>query len=372
MGFCNLMLKIMRKKLIILCALTFLFSLLNAQIDYFTPSQAEIEEMNKAMQADSNLSKLFSWFGEPESLYNNYKRNLFLADSIWQYDQKNLKYLDIGETEKFEIIPLVDWFTANDSLIGESGVAYLIRTDETTILFDLGLNADNTHPSPLLHNMSKLGITVDDIDMIVISHNHSDHIGGSRWNKSNSFSFTNYQLDLKDMPVFTPNEMTYPGLNPKHTPKPIKISKGVATVGVIHKPSFVIDIAEQALVINVKNKGIIVISGCGHQSMKNILERTSILFEEPIYGILGGFHYPMEEGRNINWIYKYFVVDKLSWERLTIDDIYYNINLLKTNGIKLVGVSGHDSSDKSIELFKKEFGEKYVDIIVGQKITLNE
>lgn len=351
-----------------------LFSVIqtNAQVDKFTPSQSEIEYMNKAIQADSNLSKLLSWFGEPESLYYNYKRNTFLSDSIWQYDQEHLKRLEIGTTEKFELIPLVDWFTADDGFIGESGVAYLIKTDEVTILFDLGLNADNTDPSPLLKNMSKLGISIDDIDIIVISHNHGDHVGGGKWSGTNTFSFTNYQMDLKDIPVYTPNEMNYPGLSPEYTPKPVKISKGVATIGVIHKPSFVIDIAEQALAINVKDKGIVVISGCGHQTIEKILERTSLLFDEPVYGILGGFHFPMEECRNITWIYKYVVVDKLPWERLTVDDIYYNINLLKNNRVKCVGISGHDSSDKSIELFTKEFGDNYIDLVVGQKITLNE
>lgn len=103
-----------------------------------------------------------------------------------------------------------------------------------------------------------------------------------------------------------------------------------------------------------------------------MMDRAHILFKEPVYGLLGGFHYPLEEGRNITWIYKYFVVDKLPWERLTTDDIYFNINLLKSNDVKMVGISGHDSSDKSMALFKKEFGEAYVDIVVGQNITLNQ
>lgn len=361
----------MRKILIILFTLVLTFNIIIAQSDRFVPSQPEIEEMNKAILADSNLSKLFSWFGEPESLYSDYKRNLHQADSIWQADQNTLKFLDIGVTEKFEFIPLVDWFTANDSLIGESGVSYLIRTDEATILFDLGLNSENVHPSPVLHNMAQLGISIEDIDIIVISHNHDDHIGGSKWTENNTFSITNHQLNLDDIPVYTPNEMTYPGLSPKYTPKPTRISKGVATIGVIHKPVFVIDIAEQAIAVNVKDRGIVVISGCGHQSIKNILERTDILFKEPIYGILGGFHYPIEENRNITWLYKYILVDKLPWERLTMNDIDYNINLLKDKGVRLVGISGHDSCDKSIELFKKEFGKNYQDIVVGQKITLN-
>lgn len=347
--------------------------LLSAQDDKLTLSQIEIDVMNEAIQADSNLSKIFSWFGEPIQLYKDYKKNLLIADSIWTHDQQTIGSIkDIGTTERFEMIPLIDWFTDNDSLAGESGVSYLIKTDDATILFDLGLNANDTHPSPLLQNMDRLGISIDDIDIIVISHNHDDHTGGTKWTEKNSFSFTNYQLELEQIPVYTPVEMTYPGLITNYTPKPKKISKGVATIGVIHNPVFVLDIAEQALAINVKNKGIVIISGCGHQSMSKIIERTNILFEEPLYGVLGGFHYPVEECRNITWIYKYFVVDKLPWERLSLEDVYDNIGLLKAKGVKLIGVSGHDSSDKSIEAFKKEFGESYVDIKLGLKIVLNE
>jgi 7,8-dihydropterin-6-yl-methyl-4-(beta-D-ribofuranosyl)aminobenzene 5'-phosphate synthase len=362
----------MEKKLINIIILVFLFNLVNGQKAVFTPSKIEIEEMNKAIQADSNLFKFLTWIGEPESLYYNYKKNLYQADSIWQSDQKKLHYLDIGETEKFEILPLIDWFTSSDSLIGESGVSYLIRTDESTILFDLGLNKDEIHPSPLLQNMSKLGISISDIDIIVISHNHGDHAGGSKWADNNTFSLTNYQMDLKNISVYTPIEMTYPGLNPKHTDEPTKIAKGVATIGVIHNPIFIFDIAEQALAINVKNKGIVIISGCGHQSMKKIIDRTNVLFNKPLYGVIGGFHYPLEENRNISWFHKYLVADKLPWERLTEDDIYYNINLLKAKDVKLVGISGHDSYDKSIGLFKKEFGDNFIDIVVGQKITIKD
>jgi len=85
---------------------------------------------------------------------------------------------------------------------------------------------------------------------------------------------------------------------------------------------------------------------------------------------MGGFHYPMEENRNITWIYKYFVVDKLPWERLTQADINQNIKLLKSKGVKLIGISGHDSCDKSIGLFKTAFGKKYNDMVVGEKISL--
>jgi 7,8-dihydropterin-6-yl-methyl-4-(beta-D-ribofuranosyl)aminobenzene 5'-phosphate synthase len=134
---------------------------------------------------------------------------------------------------------------------------------------------------------------------------------------------------------------------------------------------FFIDIQEQAMAINVENKGIVIISGCGHQSIEKILQRTEILFDEPIYGVLGGFHYPLEVERNISWIQKYVVVGKLPWECLTVEEIRTNCGLLKERKIKLVGLSAHDSSDGSIAVFKQEFPDAFVNIRVGETISLN-
>jgi 7,8-dihydropterin-6-yl-methyl-4-(beta-D-ribofuranosyl)aminobenzene 5'-phosphate synthase len=360
-----------QKTLTLLC-LVFSFSLieLTAQNTSYDLTQDEINNMNAAIKADSNLSKLIGWFGEPVDLYKKYKNNLNLADSIWNHDQRTIKKLKgLGTTRHFEMIPLIDWFTNDDSFIGEAGVSYLIRTDEATILFDLGANTRDEDPSPLQKNMKRLDITMDDIDAIVISHNHGDHIGGDKWEENNTFSLTRFQPGLKQMPVYTPVERTYPGLNPVYTPLPTKIAKGVATIGVIHNPIFFADIQEQALAINIENKGIVIISGCGHQSIEKILERTDLLFDEPLYGVLGGFHYPLEEGRNITWIYKYIVVGKLPWERLTVEDVEKNCELLKARNVSLVGLSGHDSSDKSISVFRQKFPDSYVDIKVGEKIS---
>jgi metal-dependent hydrolase (beta-lactamase superfamily II) len=326
------------KKLFIIISLITAFSIINAfaQNNPSELTQDEINTMNAAIKADSNLSEFIGWFGEPVDLYKKYKTNLSRADSIWKNDQQVIKKLkDIGTTRHFEMIPLIDWFTSEDSLIGESGVSYLIRTDEVTILFDLGLNTRDENPSPLQRNMNRLGIKQEDIDIIVISHNHGDHVGGDKWEGKNTFSFTNYQPQLKQMPVYTPGKMTYPGLYPIYTALPTKIAKGAATIGVIHNPVFFTDIEEQALAINVEDKGIIIISGCGHQSIEKILQRTNLLFDEPLYGILGGFHYPIEEGRNITWVYKYIVVGKLPWERLTVEDIRTRGQSLRVAAVRM-------------------------------------
>jgi 7,8-dihydropterin-6-yl-methyl-4-(beta-D-ribofuranosyl)aminobenzene 5'-phosphate synthase len=359
-----------KRAIIVSCLLVLTLSSRSQQgIQELLPT--ELAALNKALIEDTFFNQLVNRFGEPIQLYKEYKSNLQISDSIWIGDQKNLKILDnFGYTERFEMIPLIDWFTKDSSLIGEAGVSYLIRTDEATILFDVGQNSKNSHPSPLLHNMKQLGISLDEIDIIVISHNHGDHVGGS-WANKNTFSLTNHQIDLGQKIVYTPLPMEYPGLKPIYSREPVKIAKGVATIGVIPCPVFITYFGEQAIAINVKNKGIVIITGCGHQTMEKLVLRSEILFNEPIYGLLGGFHLPISEGRNIGKIYKYVITGRLPWDPLTLDDIQKNIRFLQKHNVKIVGISAHDSCDESINAFRKAYKNNYYDITVGQNITLN-
>lgn len=95
---------------------------------------------------------------------------------------------DFGSTRTLSILPLVDWHSSQPGLRTEAGVSYLIRTDRSTILFDVGENQGGGDPSPLLHNMQSLGVGLGDFDTIVISHNHLDHVGGMKWARQGSFS----------------------------------------------------------------------------------------------------------------------------------------------------------------------------------------
>ena len=83
---------------------------------------------------------------------------------------------DMGVTRSLEILPLYENAALDAGYQTGHGVSYLIRTDQTTLLMDLGMNETNTSPSALENNMQKLGLTWDDINLIFISHNHPDHI----------------------------------------------------------------------------------------------------------------------------------------------------------------------------------------------------
>ena len=363
----------MKRIFVLMILLLMLPAFIHSQDKPTLLSRIELNAMKAALKEDTLLAQYVKWFDDdPAKLYENFKTNIRTADSLFRYDQEHITpSFDLGCTQYFEMLPLVDWFTSNDSLVGEAAVAYLIRTDDITILFDVGLNEQNTDPSPLLMNMKRLGVRIEDIDIIVISHPHGDHLGGSEWRKKNTFSLTTHQLDLGQKQVFTPIPMTYPGLQPTHTRQPTKIAKGVATIGVIDCPLFFGIVQEQAIAINIKDKGIVVVSGCGHQTIERIIQRTERLFEEPIYGLLGGFHLPLSIGRNISKDYQYFITNRRPWIPLTATEVSNNIVSLKQRGVKIVGISGHDSCDLSIAMFRDAFRDSYIDILVGRKIMLN-
>jgi 7,8-dihydropterin-6-yl-methyl-4-(beta-D-ribofuranosyl)aminobenzene 5'-phosphate synthase len=284
------------------------------------------------------------------------------------------KLYNIGCVENLSITPLVDWHADATGYKTEMGVSYLIETDEHTILFDLGYNKNEENPSPLTHNMRKLGVEMSDIDMIFISHNHFDHVGGKKWSAGNTFSPENEQIDLGEKEIYTPIKMTYPGQNPVTTREPQKLATGIATIGTIPRELITGKIEEQSLAINIKDKGILLVVGCSHQTLPKIIKRSQDIFDEPIYGIIGGLHFPVPEGRlkmlgglidGQRWASGNGPLDPISQE-----DVERNIQLMKKIGLKIVGVGGHDSSDDMIELLRNEFGEKYRDVKVGKKIDL--
>jgi 7,8-dihydropterin-6-yl-methyl-4-(beta-D-ribofuranosyl)aminobenzene 5'-phosphate synthase len=289
-------------------------------------------------------------------------------------EAKVKRILNMGSTRTLDILPLVDWYTDRGDLKGEAGVSYLLRTDESLILFDVGMNAKNEDTSPLLHNMKQLGIDLAKIDVIVISHNHPDHVGGFKWSRRKSFSLTNHQINLGNKRVYTPVPMTYPGLNPISTDEPTIIAKGVATTGTISTYLFFTGwTPEQALAINVAGKGIVLIVGCGHQTVPRLIERTRLLFDEPIYGIVGGLHYPVTDSRMRVMgipVQTIFGTGKPPWSLITVEDVNMNIEALKQTGPSIVAISAHDSCDASIDAFRKAFPSAYRDVRVGKKLAI--
>ncbi|GBF48649.1 hypothetical protein LPTSP4_01490 [Leptospira ryugenii] len=304
--------------------------------------------------------------------YFDHKNKSELVEKEWNLRKIPIP-LQIGTTETLSILPLINWHGSNSDLKMELGVSYLIKIDNHNILFDLGQNKLEEDPSPLERNMRLLKIDQNDIDSIFISHGHFDHVGGRRWEKENSFSFGNHQRDLSNKLIFASSALQYPGAVVKEIQEPSRLFEGAASLGPIPRKLFIGRIDEQALVINVKNKGLVIISGCGHQTLPKILQRVKESFSEPIYGIIGDLHYPVPSGRlNILGLNAQLLFASGSdpFKPISSEEIDSEINSLKELNLGAIGLGGHDSSDEVITKFKETFGQKFHTILVGKWIHI--
>jgi 7,8-dihydropterin-6-yl-methyl-4-(beta-D-ribofuranosyl)aminobenzene 5'-phosphate synthase len=283
-----------------------------------------------------------------------------------------------GTVKALSILPLVDYYTDNTDLKTEPGVSYLIAADDTNILMDVGFNKKKEHPSPLLHNMKELGISTSDLDMIFFSHLHLDHVGGMTEQKEKTFSLSQGPVSIPNLPVYAPVGISASRWNPgpenKIITAPTVLKDGIISIGVIPRYLFLMGhTLENSLAINVAGKGIVLIIGCGHQTIERIIERTQALFDEPIYAIIGGLHYPVNGGRimigPLN-IQRIVGSDRPPWISIREDDVQSAIAAIKKVSPKIVALSPHDSSDWCIDQFKQAFGDTYVDVKVGQKIEI--
>jgi 7,8-dihydropterin-6-yl-methyl-4-(beta-D-ribofuranosyl)aminobenzene 5'-phosphate synthase len=288
------------------------------------------------------------------------------VDAEWHSRPKEPS-LQIGSTRTLEILPLIDWYPARPELRGEAGVSYLIKTDHATVMLDLGLNVHRSDPSPLQHNMRELGVDLGDVDAIVVSHKHLDHVGGLRWLRKGSFSPGNVQPALKGKRLVVPVPMDYPGNPPQVARRPLVLAPGVATTGTIGSQLFLGRVDEQALAVNVAGKGIVLIVGCGHQTLPRLLARAKELFDAPVHGIVGGLHYPVPHGRirpagvDLQNLVVFGPTHVPSREQVQVE-----IDQLASHAPQWVSVSAHDSSDETIEQFRRAFGTRFHDLRVGE------
>jgi 7,8-dihydropterin-6-yl-methyl-4-(beta-D-ribofuranosyl)aminobenzene 5'-phosphate synthase len=314
------------------------------------------------------------------------------------------KLTNIGSVKELTILPLSEWLTdpplRNDTgtteerynlrkdlqltteadvLVPDTGPSFLIKADETVILFDTGFNRFQVHPSPVLRNMNKLGVNIKDIQYIVISHLHPDHVGG--YGQVDNHTFVISPSEGEDLShikeVFTPVPMVHPTAKKVTTvDAPCVIAPGVASEGPIGRALFYLSsgfVREQALGVNVEGKGIVLIVGCGHQGVERIIGRAEQIHDEPIYGLAGGLHYPVTSGRSMRdgrETQTYRGTGKPPWERITKSDVRTTIEYLKSKNLSLVSLSGHDSCDWSLDAFRKAFSNIYQECAVGHTITV--
>ena len=157
------------------------------------------------------------------------------------------------------------------------GFSCLVEGAEKTIIFDLGGEGP-----VLLRNMERLKIDPQSIDMVVLSHIHDDHIGGlSPFLEENSsvtvYMPTSFRKGVKE-------EVERAGASLVEVRGSIEICKDGYSTGELGGW-----LKEQSLVVRTA-KGLVVITGCAHPGIVNIVKKAKGMLKTDIYLVIGGFH----------------------------------------------------------------------------------
>jgi 7,8-dihydropterin-6-yl-methyl-4-(beta-D-ribofuranosyl)aminobenzene 5'-phosphate synthase len=286
---------------------------------------------------------------------------------------------NIGEVDWVSILPLVDRLVPEDPqrsgtpLGGEPGVAYLIRTGKTTLLFDVGFNRRARARSALVANADALGVDLGSLDGVVVSHLHPDHVGGLANLRRRTFSFAAEPLEPRGVPAYVPTEMHHDRADVLLTTAPRVVAPGVAVLPPLPRMLFWLGlVAEQALVVNVRVFGLVLVTGCGHPPIDRMLGVTEQVLDVPIRAVVGGLHLPVHPIGTPLIPQAVLGLQGWPWQPIGERDVAAVIDEISERGPRIVALSSHDSTPWTYDAFARAFGERYRTVRVGEELRIGQ
>ena len=253
---------------------------------------------------------------------------------------------------------------AGENLQFEHGFSVFIEAEGKRILFDTGQSG------AFVKNAKMLGIDLSTVDMLVLSHGHYDHTGGvpeflsvckkklpvyvgkeffspkyklledGTW-KYNGNPFENSLLSTKNVVHFVEEDVIL-------LSESLYLFKNFARVNDFEtvNPKFFIkkedgfeqDLFPDEIALGIKTEhGLVLLVGCSHVGIVNILEHVKKHLRLPVAAVIGGTHL-VEAG------------EKRLKETVTA---------IKAHGVKTIAVS-HCTGEAGMALLQKEFPEGFV------------
>jgi 7,8-dihydropterin-6-yl-methyl-4-(beta-D-ribofuranosyl)aminobenzene 5'-phosphate synthase len=217
--------------------------------------------------------------------------------------------------------------TTRVGLMAEHGFSALVSvrtgTTTTSVLFDTGLS-----PDAMVTNADRLGVDLPDVNAVVLSHGHFDHAGGLA-GLADRRRTTSWPMVVHPL-VWARRRMALPGGGPEELPTLSKRALTSEGFDVIERrqPSLLLNgsvlitgevdrttdfergmppahqrwsnstwepdplvLDDQALIVHVRGKGLLVVTGCGHAGAVNIVRYAQRLTAVPrLHALLGGLH----------------------------------------------------------------------------------
>jgi len=228
---------------------------------------------------------------------------------------------------------LFDNYPAAEGFRTGWGFAALLETPGHTLLFDTGADGE-----ALLENFRLLGKDPLAIETIVLSHAHGDHTGGLQ---------ALLNLGLR------PEIVVFPGFPPApegQLPEGVIISEaepgqeiqpGIRTTGRMGT-----GILEQALILDTAD-GTVVLTGCAHPGVIEMIKRAQELQPGPLHLVAGGFHIMAASASEIQGILTEF----------------------RDLGVERAGAT-HCSGEAAMEAFQEAYGENFQPLGSGRVFSI--
>ena len=206
---------------------------------------------------------------------------------------------------------LYDAFGKDPLLEKDWGYAALVEINGKRILFDAG-----NDPTVLERNVKAKGVDLSQLDFVVISHRHSDHMGGLSYVLSvnpkvkiyapkEAFGVFGSSLPssfYRKAPALAPEQRYYDGAPPTTMrfgtawPKAniqlvddtLEIIPGISLISLVSDKPGTLELRELSLAIETP-EGLALIVGCSHPGIDRIVE-AAVSIDKRIHIVLGGMH----------------------------------------------------------------------------------
>jgi 7,8-dihydropterin-6-yl-methyl-4-(beta-D-ribofuranosyl)aminobenzene 5'-phosphate synthase len=257
------------------------------------------------------------------------------------------------------ITVLYDAFGKDAAMTKDWGYAALVEINGMRILFDTG-----NDPGILAKNARAKGVDLRRLDFVVLSHRHSDHIGGFSFLQSVNPNVKiyapkeNFGVFGSDLPSAfyrkdesLPVEMRYfggtppetmkfgtafPGANIQLIDKTTEVTPGITLIALISDAPGTKELKELSLAINTPD-GVVLVVACAHPGIEAIVaEATKI--NPHIHFIAGGFHLVVAQDPAIEKVVS------------ALHDAY------KVDYI----APGHCTGEPTFAALRKAFGDRYL------------
>ncbi len=206
---------------------------------------------------------------------------------------------------------LYDAFGSDPTMTKDWGYSALVEVNGKRILFDTG-----DDPAIFAKNVKAKGVDLTKLDFVVLSHRHSDHVGGLSYLLTvnprvkiyapkegfgifgSDLPSTFYRKD-DSLPVemryyngAPPETMrfgtVFPGANIQLIDGTSEVAPGITLISLVSDAPGTKELKELSLAVNTPN-GLVLVVGCSHPGIETIIAEAARI-NPHIHFIAGGFH----------------------------------------------------------------------------------